>query len=65
MYYQNLFPLFWDCFKNIPAFYKELLKTWIICGGDKSPHNFREIRKQIIWGYQYIEYKGKCLIKVN
>ena len=19
--------------KNIPAFYKELLKTWIICGG--------------------------------
>ena len=27
--------------KNIPAFYKELLKTW-----NKSPHNFREIRKQ-------------------
>jgi hypothetical protein len=30
--------------KNIPAFYKELLKTWITCRGreNKSPHNFRE-----------------------
>ena len=29
---------------HIPAFYEELLKTWITCrrGGDKSPHNFRE-----------------------
>jgi hypothetical protein len=37
--------------KNIPAFYKELLKTWITCRGreNKSPHNFREIIKQIIW----------------
>jgi hypothetical protein len=37
--------------KNIPAFYKELLKTWITCRGreNKSPHNFTEIRKQIIW----------------
>ena len=56
--------------KNIPAFYKEFLKTWITCrggggGGDKSPHNFREIRKQIIWGIKYIKYKGKCLVKVN
>ena len=34
---------------------------------NKSPHNFREIRKQIIWGnkYRYIKYKGKCLVKVN
>ena len=53
--------------KNIPAFYKELLKTWITCRGreNKSPHNFREIRKQIIWGNKYIKYKGKCLVKVN
>ena len=53
--------------KNIPAFYKELLKTWITCRGreNKSPHNFREIRKQIIWRNKYIKYKGKCLVKVN
>jgi hypothetical protein len=49
------------------AFYKELLQTWITCRGreNKSPHNFREIRKQIIWGNKYIKYKGKCLVKVN
>jgi hypothetical protein len=43
--------------KNIPAFYKELLKTWITCRGreNKIPHNFREIRKQIIWGNKYIK----------
>jgi hypothetical protein len=34
-------------------------------GGNKSPHNYIEIRKQIIWGNKYIKYKGKCLIKVN
>jgi hypothetical protein len=52
--------------KNIPAFYKDLLKTWITCRGreNKSPHNFREIRKQIIWGNKYIKYKGECLVKV-
>jgi len=48
--------------KNIPV-----LKTWTNCGGgeNKSPQNFREIRKQIIWGNKFIKYKGKCLIKVN
>ena len=55
--------------KNIPASYKKLLKTWItyrVGGwGDKSPYNFREIRKQIIWGNKYMKYKGKCLVKVN
>ena len=53
--------------KNIPAFNKELLKTWSTCRGgrgNKSPQNFRKIRKQIIWGNKYIEYKGKCLVKV-
>ena len=33
--------------------------------GDKSRHNFKEIRKQIIWGNKYIKYKGKCLVKVG
>ena len=54
--------------KYTPAFNKELLKTWSTCrggGGNKSPQNFRKIRKQIIWGNKYIEYKGKCLVKVN
>ena len=54
--------------KNIPAFNKEVLQTWIICWrGDTSPQNYREIRKQIIWGNKYIKYKGKCkcLVKVN
>ena len=53
--------------KNIPSFYKQLLKTWIICGGERnnSTHNFREIRKQLTWGTKYIKSKGKCLPKVN
>ena len=54
--------------KNISAFYKGLLKTWITFregGGDNSPHNFREIRKQIIWGNKYIKHKDKCLVNVN
>ena len=33
---------------------------WTIC-----PQNFRDIRKQIIWGNKYIKYNGKCLVKVN
>ena len=33
-----------------------------IKGGNKRPHNFRETRKQIIWGNKYIKYKGKCLV---
>ena len=43
------------------------MKTWITCRGgeNKSPQNFREIRKEIIWGNKYIKYKGKCLVKVN
>jgi len=54
--------------KNSPAFYKELLKIWIICKGgrgDKSPQKIREIRKQIIWGNKYIKYRGKCLVKID
>ena len=50
--------------KTIPAFYKELLKTWRR-RGDKSPQHFREIRKQIIWGNKYIKYKGKCLVRID
>jgi hypothetical protein len=34
-------------------------------GGNKSPHNCRDIRKQIIWRNKYIKYKCKCLIKVK
>jgi hypothetical protein len=34
-------------------------------GGDESPQNFREIRKQIIWENKDIKYKGTCLIKGN
>ena len=41
------------------------LATFQALKGGKSPHNFREIRKQIIWGNKYIKYKGKCLVKVN
>ena len=45
--------------KNILAFYKEWLKTWIICreGESKIPQNFREIRKQKIWENKYIKFK--------
>ena len=34
-------------------------------GGNTNSQNFREIKKQIIWGNKYIKYKGKCLVKVN
>ena len=44
---------------------RSVLSNDYLEGGDKSPHNFREIRKQIIWGNKYIKYKGKCLVKVN
>jgi hypothetical protein len=61
-----LFSLYSVQISNIPAFCKELLITWIICGGGVKVHYFfREIRKEIIWGNKYIIFKGKCLVKVN
>ena len=38
---------------------------WRGGGGDKSPHNCRDIIKQIIWRNKYMKYKCKCLIKVK
>jgi hypothetical protein len=59
----NFDILFW----NYLSFYWILCYQSFTCRGreNKSPHNFREIRKQIIWGNKYIKYKGKCLVKVN
>jgi hypothetical protein len=60
--YTSLFFIcrFWICFFQFWHTFLELLGR-----ENKSPHNFREIRKQVIWGNKYIKYKGKCLVKVN
>ena len=49
--------------KNLPTFYLEILKCWIKNGGGKTknPENFLDIRKQVIWGNQYIKNQGKSL----
>ncbi|CAG2204340.1 unnamed protein product [Mytilus edulis] len=49
--------------KNLPTFYFEILKCWIKNGGGKTkvPDNYRDIRKQVIWGNQYIKTCGKSL----
>lgn len=52
---------------NIPEFYKNILEIWIQSNSPKSNNdfNYREIRKQIIWGNRFIKYKGKCLFFNN
>ena len=53
--------------KNLPTFYFKILKCWIRNGGGKTkvPDNYREIRKQVIWGNQYIKTCGKSLYYSN
>jgi hypothetical protein len=51
--------------KHLPLYFIYLFPHICRRRENKSPHNFREIKKQIIWGNKYIKYKGKCLVKVN
>lgn len=51
---------------KLPLFYKSLIELWIKLNNTKQTNHrsldtFPEIRKQIIWGNQFIKYKGKCL----
>ena len=47
---------------QIPSFYKEVIKSWHLCGGGKTaPQGANDIRKEIIWGNKFIQAKGKTL----
>ncbi len=52
---------------TLPVFYKQVLCSWIECGGCKSkePTTFAEVRKQFIWGNQLIKFKRKPLIYLH
>ena len=54
-------------FQNLTEFYKEIVKTWIsIKGGQtKIPKNFLDIRKQVIWGNNFIKFNKNCLLFNN
>ena len=53
--------------EKIPVFYYEIIKSWLKIGGGKkkNPENYREIRKQILWGNRFIKHNNKCLIFQN
>ena len=54
-------------FKDIPGFYKEVLKCWNLSGGgnQEKPTTFTEIRKQILWNNKYIKFENKPVIFDN
>ena len=54
-------------FGSMSEFYQQLVKTWIsIKGGQtKSPKNFLDVRKQVIWGNNFIRLNRKCLFFKN
>lgn len=53
--------------KTLPEFYQQLIKTWIsVKKGDTiEPKTFYDIRKQVIWGNEYIKLNRKCLFFNN
>lgn len=53
--------------EKIPPFYKELIRVWIKIGGGRTnlPTNYREIRKQLLWGNHFIKHNNKCIIFNN
>ena len=50
--------------KQLPEFYINLLDIWIKTSNVKGKQisTFNDIRKQIIWGNQFIKLKEKCLV---
>jgi hypothetical protein len=50
--------------KQIPEFYGEVLRSWNKIGGGqtRTPLNFADIRKQIIWGNKLIKSDHKTLL---
>ena len=50
----------------ISTFYIDLIKTWIKCRDtEPEPIKYSDIRKQMLWGNQYIKHNGKCLLMKN
>ena len=46
---------------KLPLFYQGLLQHWFSFKNlhRKMPHNFREIRMQVLWGNQFIKLSGQ------
>jgi len=46
---------------KLPLFYQDLLQHWFSFKNlhRKIPHNFREIRMQVLWGNQFIKLSGQ------
>jgi hypothetical protein len=53
--------------KQIPEFYGEVLRSWNKIGGGqtRTPLNFADVRKQIIWGNKFIKFDHKALLFNN
>ena len=53
--------------KQIPEFYGEVLRSWNKIGGgqNRTPLNFADVRKQIIWGNKLIKFDHKTLLFNN
>jgi hypothetical protein len=53
--------------KQIPEFYGEVLRRWNKIGGGqtRTPLNFADVRKQIIWGNKFIKFDHKTLLFNN
>jgi hypothetical protein len=53
--------------KQIPEFYGEVLRSWnkIEGGQTRTPLNFADVRKQIIWGNKLIKFDHKTLLFNN
>ena len=52
---------------KLPVFYKNIIESWVIAGGGcmDEPKSFADIRKQILWGNQFIKWNRKCLLYKN
>ena len=53
--------------KTLPEFYQQLIKSWISVkkGDSKEPKTFCDIRKEVIWGNEYVKLNKKCLFFDN
>ena len=52
--------------KQITEFYGEVLRSWNKIGGQtRTPLNFADVRKQIIWGNKFIKFDHKTLLFNN
>ena len=67
-----LFKMNFGCVRNLkciklPLFYKKLLEAWVNAGGGcmDEPKSFASIRKQVIWGNQFIKCNRNFLLFKN